>query len=91
MHFYGPRQRFSYRADAPNAPPPASVDDYRAVRARLGLARTVVVQPSVYGTDNTCNLEAMAELGAEVRGVMVVDQEVSEAELDRLTGLGVCG
>ncbi len=91
MHFYGPRRRFSYRADAPNAPPPASVDDYRAVRARLGLARTVVVQPSVYGTDNTCNLEAMAELGAEVRGVMVVDTEVSDAELDRLTGLGVCG
>ncbi len=91
MHFYGPRQRFSYRADAPNAPPPASVDHYRAVRARLGLARTVVVQPSVYGTDNTCNLEAMAELGAEVRGVMVVDTEVSDAELARLTGLGVCG
>ncbi len=91
MHFYGPRRRFSYRADAPNAPPPASVDDYRAVRARLGLARTVVVQPSVYGTDNTCNLEAMAELGAEVRGVMVVDTEVSDAELARLTGLGVCG
>ncbi|MEE8203083.1 MAG: amidohydrolase family protein [Alphaproteobacteria bacterium] len=91
MHFYGPRRRFSYRADAPNAPPPASVDDYRAVRARLGLARTVVVQPSVYGTDNTCNLEAMAELGAEARGVMVVDTEVSDAELARLTGLGVCG
>ena len=91
MHFYGPRERFSYRADAPNAPPPASVDDYRAVRARLGLARTVVVQPSVYGTDNTCNLEAMAELGAEARGVMVVDTEVSDAELARLTGLGVCG
>ncbi len=33
----------------------------------------------------------MAELGAEVRGVMVVDTEVSDAELDRLTGLGVCG
>ncbi len=91
MHFYGPRQRFPYRADAPNAPPPASVDDYRAMRARLGLTRTVVVQPSVYGTDNTCNLEAMAELGAEVRGVMVVDTGVSDAELERLTGLGVCG
>jgi len=32
-------------------PPDALVADYLKVRARLGIARTVVVQPSTYGTD----------------------------------------
>ena len=32
--------------------------DYLKVRERLGIERTVVVQPSTYGTDNRCTIEA---------------------------------
>ncbi|MEM9464246.1 MAG: amidohydrolase family protein [Actinomycetota bacterium] len=72
-------------------PPDASVADYRDARAALGIERVVVVQPTTYGMDNRCQLAAMAELGANARGVMVVDSSTPAAELDRLTGLGVRG
>jgi D-galactarolactone isomerase len=61
------------------------------VRKRLGIERTVVVQPTAYGTDNRCTLEAMANLGPGSRGIAVVDESVSDAELDRLTKLGIRG
>ena len=72
-------------------PPDATVDDYRAVQTSLGSERVVVVQPTTYGLDNRCQLAAMAELGDAARGVMVVDASTPHEELDRLTGLGVCG
>lgn len=73
-------------------PPQARVADYRLIRAQLGLTRTVIVQPSVYGTDNECTLRGITALGADVaRGVAVVDAGVGDAELDRLTGGGIRG
>ena len=42
----------------------ATVDQYRLLQRRLGLSRVVVVQPSTYGTDNRCLLEALARFGA---------------------------
>lgn len=89
MHFY--QGRFPSAPTALFTPPDAWVDDYQALQHRLGLDRVVVVQPSAYGLDNTAQLEAMAALGGKARGVMVVDANTTEAELDRLTGLGVCG
>ena len=71
--------------------PTRSVADYLKVRARLGIARTVVVQPSTYGTDNRCTLAAIAALGDSARGIAVVDQTVTDAELDRLTKAGIRG
>jgi D-galactarolactone isomerase len=73
-------------------PPNASVEDYKRIRTQLGLTRTVIVQPSVYGTDNECTLRGIVALGADVaRGVAVVDARVSETELDRLTRGGIRG
>ena len=89
MHFY--QGRFPSAPSALFTPPDAWIEDYKAVQARLGLERVVVVQPTTYGLDNTAQLEAMAALGAAARGVMVVDTSVSEAELERLTALGVRG
>ena len=65
--------------------------DYLKMRARLGIERTVVVQPSAYGKDNRCTLEAMAAIGPSARGIAVVDETVTDAELDRLTKLGIRG
>ena len=49
------------KIDAPDAP----VSEYLKVRERLGIERTVVVQPSTYGTDNRCTLEAVKALRIE--------------------------
>ena len=53
--------------------------------------RTVVVQPTAYGTDNRCTLEAVAAMGKSARGVVVVDDSATDAELERLTKAGVRG
>ena len=89
MHFYD--ARYPTAPTALITPPDASVADYRKLQARLGLERNVVVQPTTYGTDNRCTLEAIAALGAGARGVATVDQTVTDAELDRLTKAGIRG
>jgi predicted TIM-barrel fold metal-dependent hydrolase len=79
---------------APSAtlkPGDAKVADYRALQQRIGTTRNVVVQPSTYGTDNSCTLDGMAQLGPASRGVAVVDTSVTDAELKRLNGLGIRG
>ena len=89
MHIYEPG--YALRAGAAHPGQPATLAHYREVQKRLGLARTVIVQPSGYGADNTCTLEAMAKLGASARGVAIVDPAVPDSEIERLTRLGIRG
>lgn len=70
-------------------PPGAAVADYRLLQQRLGLTRSVVVQPSTYGVDNRCLVDALGQFGAASRGVAVVDTEVKDAELRTLADAGV--
>ena len=62
-----------------------------AEAAVCGVQHLVLVQPSVYGTDNTVMLDALASRPGRHRGVAVVDGGVSDAELDRMHTLGVRG
>jgi D-galactarolactone isomerase len=89
MHIYD--HRYPKAATARIDPPDAPIADYLAMRARLGIERTVVVQPSTYGKDNRCTLEAMGAIGPSARGVVVLDESVTDDELTRLTKLGVRG
>lgn len=89
MHIY--EDRFDLAPTATFKPPHAPVPAYRAVQAALGLQRMVVVQPTSYGFDNTCTLEAMAAFGAQARGIVVIPPHTCEAELQRLHALGVRG
>jgi D-galactarolactone isomerase len=70
-------------------PPGATVADYRLLQRRLGTRRSVVVQPSTYGIDNRCLVDALGQLGAASRGVAVVDTEVGDSELRMLAGVRV--
>jgi predicted TIM-barrel fold metal-dependent hydrolase len=72
-------------------PADASVEDYRALQRRIGTSRNVIVQPSTYGTDNRCTLDALVAFGPTARAVAVVDTSVSDAELKRMNDLGVRG
>ena len=89
IHFYN--AAFPPAPTALITPPDAWVDDYRLIQKRLNLERIVAVQPTTYGTDNSCQLKAMKSFGNNARGVMVADPATSEEELDRLTRLGVRG
>jgi predicted TIM-barrel fold metal-dependent hydrolase len=89
MHIYD--SRFPVAPNAKLRPGDATADDYRRLQKRLGTTRNVVVNPSTYGTDNSCTLDAMAKIGARARGVAVVDTGVTDAELKRLHDLGIRG
>lgn len=91
IHFYDGK-RFPTAPTAKFTPPDASVEDYSALRARLGIERCVVVQATTYGTDNRCMLEAMAAMGpTRARGVVIVDTSVTDEELTRYANAGVRG
>jgi D-galactarolactone isomerase len=88
-HVYDARFPVDLRATL--RPADALVADYRALQKRIGTTRNVLVQPSTYGTDNRCHLEALAAFGPTARMVAVVDDTVSTDELKRMHGLGVRG
>ena len=89
MHIFDPR--FPASPHWKRQPPRAEVAAYRLLQQRLGTSRTVVVNPSTYGADNACTLDALAQLGEQARGVAVVAEDVADDELDRLAAQRVCG
>ncbi len=89
-HIYD--SRFPIAANAVLRPADATVAMYRLLQQRIGTTRHVIVQPSTYGVDNRCLLDALAQFGlATARGVAVVNTEVTDAELKQLHAAGVRG
>ncbi len=86
MHIYD--ARYAFAPAALIKPPPAPLAAYREMQKQLGLARVVVVQPSGYGFDNSCTLDAVAALGASARCVVVPRPDVRVVELKRLHAAG---
>lgn len=95
MHVFGDPVRYPYSAARRNSPPADPLekflDDHRSLARSLGIERMVFVQPSTYGRDNACMVDAMKALGPRVRGIVDIDKSTSEAELDRLHQAGVRG
>ena len=90
-HIVGPQAKYPMAAERTYTPPEAPVAQLRALREQLGVARNVIVQPSFYGFDNSCLVDALGELGTSARGIAVVPQSLSDAELQRLWRAGVTG
>lgn len=90
-HILGPIARYAYSPARVYTPPDCLLADYQKMLATLGIERAVLVQPSVYGTDNTVMLEAMRAAGSTFRGIAVVEDNISDAELAKLNAAGVRG
>ncbi|MCU1386632.1 MAG: 2-pyrone-4,6-dicarboxylate hydrolase [Acidobacteria bacterium] len=88
-HIYDPR--FAYQPNAVLKPPYATVQDYRGLQKKLGTSRNVMVQPSSYGTDNSCLLDVLAQMGDAARAVCVVNASVTDGELKKLHAAGTRG
>ena len=91
VHLIGPQSHYPMAPQREYTPGPASLDDLRAHLTRLGLQRAVLVQPSVYGTDNRCLLEGLSLLDGAGRGVAVPPTDASVAMLRELHARGVRG
>ena len=91
-HVFGPYDRYPLSPGRSYTPPEASVAQYLGMLDTIGLSRTVIVQPSVYGTDNAVTLDAVGEIGlGRARAVVVVDEACGEAELSAMAERGARG
>jgi predicted TIM-barrel fold metal-dependent hydrolase len=91
VHIFGDPQQYPFFSGRAYTPDTATVAEVRTLQDALHLERVVVVQPSVYGTDNTCTLDAIRQLGTRARGVAVIDANTPEAALDSMARNGIRG
>ncbi len=91
FHIFGPATQYRYSADRVYTPPDCLLEDYLPLQRSLGLTRCVLVQPSVYGSDNSALLDALRSLGDAARGVVVLSGKESDNELRDMDALGVKG
>lgn len=91
VHVIGDRARYPMLPARPYTPPVADISALRRHLDRLALGRAVVIQPSVYGTDNQCLIDTLQAMPDSLRGVAVLDPDVRDAELEQLAAAGVTG
>ena len=94
FHVFGREEKYPYDAtDLRYKPPNEPVAAYRRLADRLGFERFVFVQPSAYGLDNACLLDAMAETPVDTRrGIVHLDERHPDDKLlERWDDLGVRG
>ena len=90
-HIHGDPEKFPFFAGRVYTPEPASPEEMAALHKALNIERVVIVTPSVYGTDNSATLFGMKARGATARGVAVIDEKTSEADLDAMSQAGIRG
>jgi predicted TIM-barrel fold metal-dependent hydrolase len=69
--------------------PDGGLNKLNAMADSLGLKRYIIVQSSFYGTDNRCLLDALDKAGNRARGVAIVDEAITQAELESMHLRGV--
>ncbi|MGZ5099348.1 MAG: amidohydrolase family protein [Usitatibacter sp.] len=88
-HVFGPAARFPYAPNRRYTPPDAPAASLEALHRRLGISRTVLVQASAHGFDNSAMLDAIARDLASYRGVAMVSEDIADAGLASLHRQGV--
>lgn len=90
-HIHGDPEKFPFFAGRVYTPELASPEEMSALHKALKIERVVIVTPSVYGPDNSSTLYGMTARGATARGVAVIDDKTSEADLDAMNKAGFRG
>lgn len=93
MHVVEPG-RYPLAPDATYTPSPHTLSEALAFESSVGIANIVLVQPSIYGLDNSCMLDALRDLGPRHgRAVVSIDPEAPPPmkELREWHALGVRG
>src|SRR5580692_11935777 len=83
VHIFGPPERYPHVKKPHYTLPDGTLAQYRSLMPRLGVERFVIVQPSYYGTDNSCLLDTLVAAGDLARGVVMIEADIAGAELDR--------
>jgi 2-pyrone-4,6-dicarboxylate lactonase len=93
FHVFGKPDAYPVRHENPlYALPTSGLSEALAMHARVGIDRGILVHPTIYTTDNTLLVDSLAAIGNEnYRGIALVDETTSDAELERLNAAGVRG
>lgn len=91
VHVFGDRTRYPLGSERHYTPALATEAHLDNMLARTGSAHALLVQPSAYGTDNRCLLDALASFGARARAIAVIGADTPERELRALDATGVRG
>ena len=70
--------------------PLASLAEYRHLQKQLGIQRSVIVQPSIYGTDNRTTM-SVCQSDPHCKAVVVIDEHVSDTQLAAYAKGGAVG
>jgi predicted TIM-barrel fold metal-dependent hydrolase len=90
-HIHADPEKFPFFAGRVYTPELASPEEMSALHKALHIERVVIVTPSIYGPDNSATLFGMKARGATARGVAVIDDKTSEADLDAMQQAGFRG
>jgi predicted TIM-barrel fold metal-dependent hydrolase len=93
MHIIGNIEKYPLVEDARYIPSPHAIHQALSFERNIGVQTMVLVQPSIYGYDNSCLLDALRLIGPErARGVVAFcPGTVSSATLREWHKLGVRG
>jgi 2-pyrone-4,6-dicarboxylate lactonase len=90
-HVFGPGDEFPYAPERKYTPVDAGKDELFALRDFLGFERSVVVQATCHGADNSAMVDALHSAAGRARGVATIRPTVTESELAALQDAGVRG
>ncbi|HEV7268236.1 MAG TPA: amidohydrolase family protein [Falsiroseomonas sp.] len=91
MHVFGDPATYPGASNRTYSPSPKPLVEYGGIADALGIRRIVIVQPSAYGADNRCTLDALASRPDSARAVVVLDEAVPDSQLADWDTLGVRG
>ena len=91
VHVIGPQQSHAMVDDRHYTPATASHAELLRHMQSCAIERVVIVQPSVYGSDNRCMLESQQLLVSAGRGVAVLEESASPQALAALDDAGIRG
>ena len=90
-HIHADPEKFPFYSGRVYTPELASPEEMAELHKALHIKRVVIVTPSVYGPDNSATLFGMKARGADARGVAVIDDKTTDAQLDAMHAAGVRG
>lgn len=90
-HVFGPYARYPMQPVRSYTPPEATLEDYERMCRTVGIGRSVLVHPSIYGTELSSLVDTLRLRGDRMRGVAVIDESISDARLAELDRVGVRG
>jgi 2-pyrone-4,6-dicarboxylate lactonase len=89
VHIFGPEDQYPHVPKPHYTLPDGNLSQYRALMPIIGIERFVIVQPSFYGTDNSCLLDTLDLIGDTARGVVMIGSDITETALEDFHKRGV--